>query len=223
MKLVALFVCTAVSVALVGCSGAETGAASSEGEGEGDRPALTPRAEVAEAPVEARDEANDEYRAPAPPTVSFVAAEGCAGVAGTWRGEVYSDMHGAYYELTAHVAQPSPDDAALTGSIVARSWSGEVTDVAPPDACGDGFHWTVREDARGTLEPDGSFSFLATSWTMGEQICGDAVTGYSPDRLEHLTPASDEGETSKLTGMVRDGSMWSGAGMQLELTRIACD
>jgi len=220
MKHVAWFVGTAMSVGMLGCSGA--GAEGAEGSEEVTSETREDLASTEAAAVDEKDPVTEKGAATDIPTVRFIAAEGCSGVAGTWRGQVFSQEHGGYYEFTAHVAQASYDDSVLSGTIVARSWGGQPSDVAPPDTCGDGFHFTVVEQAEGRVEDDGSMSFAASAWQMGERLCGGDVTDYSPDRLSSLK-ATDEGSAGvRLTGVVSDGALWAD-GRPIEMTRIACE
>jgi hypothetical protein len=156
------------------------------------------------------------------PRVSFVAAAGCDdSVAGTWRGQVYSDPHGGYYEFTAKIARPTPGQSGLSGSLVARSWGGAPESVAPPDACDDdSFHWTVLEEAAGEVRDDGSVAFGGTSWSVGEHLCGERVTDYS---LDHLALVHADGDDTHLHGTVSDSAVWVGDGLPIELTHIACE
>jgi hypothetical protein len=155
------------------------------------------------------------------PAVSFVSAKDCSGIGGTWRGQVYSEPHGAYYEFTVQMAQSNAARPELSGSIVARSWAGTADDVSPPETCNGGFHWTVEENAAGELHSDGSVFFGATTWRAGESLCGDPVTDYSLDQLESLQPDGDATHVTKLTGVASDSAVWSD-GVGIELTRIAC-
>ena len=211
MKHVATMLGTALSLVMVACGGVSP---------EGAEPAATLEDRHESAPLTVRDEpVTDEGAAP---RVGFVAARGCEGIAGTWRGQVYSDVHGGYYEFTAQIEQPDLARAELTGTMVARSWQGTAEDVAPPETCDTGFHWTVLEDAAGSLREDGSLSFDATTWRVGEHFCGDRVTNYSLDQLEELRPVGDGVHTTSLAGIVKDPAIWTD-GLPIELTRIACE
>jgi hypothetical protein len=211
MKHVAPMLGTALSLVMLACGGSSP---------EGAEPAAVAEDLRESAPLTVRDEpVVDEGAAP---KVSFVAARDCEGIAGTWRGQVYSEVHGGYYEFTAQIAQPDLERPELTGSMVARSWQGPAEDVAPPETCDTGFHWTVLEDAAGSLREDGSLSFDATTWRVGEHFCGDRVTNYSLDQLEELRPLGDGVHTTTLSGIVKDPVIWTD-GLPIELTRIACE
>jgi hypothetical protein len=157
------------------------------------------------------------------PAIGFVPAQGCRGIGGTWRGQVYSDPHGGYYDFTLRVAEPSAGQAALAGSIVARSWEGGRDDVAPPDGCDGSYHWTVVEDAAGRIGDDGSFAFAGTSWRVGEHLCGDRVTDYSFDRLAARVPGGAVDGLTRMTGVVSDDVVWVNGGLPIDLTRVACE
>lgn len=146
----------------------------------------------------------------------------CQGVVGTWRGQVYSEPHAGYYDFTVRVSQPSADAPELSGTILARSWAGATEDVAPPEACNGGFHWTVVEPAVGHVADDGSLTFEGASWQVGEHFCGEEVTSYSPDKLE-VVPIKDEA-TGRVTlsGVLTDGAVWSQTGLHIELDRVSC-
>jgi hypothetical protein len=152
--------------------------------------------------------------------VSFVPARECDGVGGTWRGQVYSVPHAGYYEFTAKISRPDPSRPELSGSIIARSWGGIPEDVVPPDSCEDTFHWTVVEEAAGTVAEDGSLSFAGTSWHVGEHFCGEDVTDYSLDHLD-VHPAAD-GDPAHLTGIASDTAVWVN-GLGIEMTHVACE
>jgi hypothetical protein len=225
-KVSAVTVVTAALWSLIvgGCGGA--GAASAEGE------SMDRRSEdVAENVEDRADEAPlDEAMVTAAekepgeaPKVSFVAAEGCQGVAGTWRGQVYSEPHNGFYEFTAHITQPTAGNAALEGTITARSWQGGHGDVAPPDTCDSGYHWTVVERAAGSVASDGAVTFQGTDWRRDELLCGGEVTDYSPDELHDLRADGDDASTTKLTGVVSDQVVWKNGGLPIEMTRIACE
>ncbi len=218
MKHVAMVLGTMVSVCSFACGGAgpEGPASASIAESASVTEAVAESVPAGEAVDRGAEETTF-------PSVTFVAARGCEGLAGTWRGQVYSRPHGGYYEFTAQIAPPREGEAGLSGSIVARSWEGTPADVAPPDACGSGYHWTVEEDAAGQLRNDGSLSFGATSWRVGEHFCGDTVTDYSLDQLEDLRPNGAGDGITKLTGFAMDGVVWTGGGLPIELTRIACE
>ncbi len=222
MKHVTAFLGTAVSLVVLGCSGAgpdgaEPAAVAEDIEGV---PVADP---VAEKPAveEVVDRVDDRAAAPA---VSFVPAQGFDGVGGTWRGQVYSEPHAGYYEFTAHIVRPSLNQPELTGSLVARSWQGTRDDVAPPDVCAEGaFHWTVVENGAGLVHDDGAVSFAGTSWAVGDHFCGERVTDYSFDHLDMVAPGGDMSDVSKLTGRASDAVVWVGAGLPIELTRISCE
>jgi hypothetical protein len=175
-----------------------------------------------EEPV-ARVERSAEAEDLTAPAVRFVPAVDCDGIGGTWRGQAYSAPHAGYYEFTLQVAQPAFGDHDLTGSIVARSWEGTPAEVVPPETCDGRYHWTVVEGAAGRVDDDGSFSFGGTSWAVGEHLCGDEVTDYSLDKLTTVVADTDSGHVTRMTGVLTDSVVWTGAGLPIELTRVACD
>jgi hypothetical protein len=153
--------------------------------------------------------------------VDTASGEACQGAAGTWRGLVYSEPHSGYYDFTLHIAQPSPDAPELSGSILARSWSGSTEDVTPPETCDSGFHWTVHENAAGRVGEDGTLTFEGSDWAVGEHLCGERVENYSLDKFE-VFRADDDGQGPKLTGVITDSAVWKDAGMHVDLTRVSC-
>lgn len=157
------------------------------------------------------------------PAIGFVPARDCKGIGGTWRGQVYSDPHGGYYDFTLKVAQPAAGRPGLSGSIVARSWEGSREDVAPPDGCDGSYHWTVVEDAAGRLGDGGAFTFAGTSWRVGEHLCGERVTDYSFDRLTTTAPGGAVDGLTRMTGIVSDDVVWVNGGLPIDLTRVACE
>ncbi len=157
------------------------------------------------------------------PAIGFVPAQGCKGIRGAWRGQVYSDPHGGYYDFTLRVTQPDPGRPELSGSIVAWSWEGGRDTVAPPDACDGSYHWTVLEDAAGRLGDDGSFAFAGTSWRVSEHLCGERVTDYSFDKLTATVPGGVVDGLTRMTGVVSDDVVWVNGGLAIDLTRVACE
>jgi hypothetical protein len=153
--------------------------------------------------------------------VDPVSGQTCKGVAGTWRGLVYSEPHSGFYDFSLHIAQAAPEAPALSGSILARSWSGSTDDVTPPETCDTGFHWTVNETAEGKVGDDGTVAFGGTGWEVGEHLCGDRVTNYSLDKFE-VFQSEGEGQTAKLSGVITDSAVWKDTGMHVELTRVSC-
>ena len=151
--------------------------------------------------------------------VTFVPAVGCDGMTGTWRTQIYSDMHRGYYDFTLHIA----GDSKLQGTILARSWGGAREDVTPPEECGDQFHWTVQQEAAGEVHADGTIHFGATSWQVGEHFCGAPVTNYSLDQFDVALPVGASEVGSKLVGSAWDAVVWVAPGMPVELTRTACE
>jgi hypothetical protein len=185
----------------------------------GELAAATQAAAVAEvvlppAPLEERAAAASVPRAS---PVSFAAATGCSGVGGQWRGRVYSDRHGQYYDFTLTV-RPS-GGAALLGTVVAEMWSAATDQVEPPGAtaCSGAQHATVVEGASGSVDANGNMHFDSKSWRVGSHMCGPRVTGYSPDRFE--VPLANG--ASSAHAVVSDDVVWTD-GLPLELTRISC-
>jgi len=211
MKHIAPVLGTALSCLLFACGGAPGG---TEPVGSVDTPATS---------VQKVDAVDEPVAAGSAAGVGFVPAQGCDGVTGTWRGQVFSPPHAGYYEFTLHVAEATPGGGELTGSIVARSWQGEVEDVAPPEVCGAGYHWTVAEEAAGRVREDHTLSFGGTSWKVGEHLCGERVSDYSLDQVSVVLPEGDLSSVSRLSGAVSDSVVWVGDGMPIELTRVACD
>jgi hypothetical protein len=160
--------------------------------------------------------ADPEPSAGRPAAVSFIpAANTCTGVAGQWRGRVYSDWHGAYYDFTLTVEQ---DGAALKGTVVAEFWDGATDEVEPPDACGQvpKQHVKVVEAASGSLA-DGTMRFASTSWRVGSHLCGERVTDYSLDRF--VVPLADGATSSH--AVASDDVVWV-SGLPVDLTRVSC-
>jgi hypothetical protein len=151
-----------------------------------------------------------------------VAPGECTGVTGTWRGQVYSEPHGAFYDFTLKVTQPSPGEPELSGSILARSWEGTTEDVARPETCDGRFHWTVVEDGAGSVGEDGSIRFEGVNWQVGEHLCGEPVATYSPDKFDAVASKDETTGETTLSGIVTDGAAWSQAGLHVELTRASC-
>lgn len=113
-------------------------------------------------------------------------------VAGTWRGQFFSEMHAAWYEFTVTLTESNGN---LSGQIVADTWSGSPDSPAKPTRCTGGERWTVREPARGTLNDDGMIEFDGQSWAVESRICGGAPVAYAVDHF-----------SGKLSA---DGSQWN--------------
>ena len=96
MKHVAMVLGTMVSVCSFACGGAgpEGPASASIAESASVTEAVAESVPAGEAVDRGAEETTF-------PSVTFVAARGCEGLAGTWRGQVYSRPHGGYYEFTA--------------------------------------------------------------------------------------------------------------------------
>jgi len=144
----------------------------------------------------------------------FVPAAACTGVAGTWRGRVYSDRHQGYYDFTLQVRQQG---ASVKGTVLAEMWSGTTDAIDPPSACTGAHHATVLESASGTVGTDGAMHFNSQSWRVQDQICGEPVRAYSPDKFE--VPLAN-GMTSA-RAVVSDAAVWVD-GLPLNLTRVSC-
>ena len=147
--------------------------------------------------------------------VSFVPATACAGVAGTWRGRVYSDWHEAYYDFVLTVAQTG---STLKGTVVAELWDATTDEVEPPNACSQARqHVKVVENASGSVDADGTMRFASTSWRVGSHLCGERVTDYSFDRF--VVPLANEATSAHATAS--DEVAWVD-GLPVELTRVSC-
>jgi hypothetical protein len=209
-------VCGAMGLLVVSCG------ANAAGVGEPDE-----QSEEAETTPRSLNEAiqpDEKLASPERPTVKFFAEEGCAGIAGTWRGQVYSDLHGGYYEFTLNLHDAAVGGGALTGNILARSWSGAPEDVAPPEECGNAFHWTVTEEASGQFGSDGKLTFGGErSWNESEHLCGDPVTDYSFDKFDTDVPGATADGVTRISGRVFDDVVWKAPGLPIELTRVACE
>jgi hypothetical protein len=153
--------------------------------------------------------------------VDPVSGQSCAGVTGTWRGLVYSEPHTGYYDFTLHITQPAADARELEGSVLARSWSGAIEDATPPETCNEGFHWTVAENAAGSVEEDGTVMFHGTDWQVGEHLCGDRVTNYSLDKFE-VSELGDDAQSRTLSGVITDSAVWKDVGLHVDFTRVSC-
>jgi hypothetical protein len=148
--------------------------------------------------------------------VAFVpAAAACPGVAGQWRGRVYSDWHGAYYDFVLTVAQTG---STLKGKVAAEFWDATAEQVEPPNACAQARqHVKVVESASGSVDADGTMRFASSSWHVASHLCGERVTDYSVDRFE--VPLADGATTAH--AVASDDVVWV-QGTPLELTRVSC-
>jgi hypothetical protein len=167
-------------------------------------PAVTPPVRVASVAAPAR------VASP----VDFVAATGCDGVGGQWRGRVYSTRHQAYYDFSLSVRQSG---SGLTGTVVAETWSGSTGEIEPPNQCSGSDHATILEQATGTLDAAGNMKFDSYTWREGTHFCGRKTVDYSPDRFQ--VPLA-RGATSA-SAVVSDDKVWSD-GLALQLTRVSC-
>jgi hypothetical protein len=147
--------------------------------------------------------------------VAFTPAPTCGGVAGTWRGRVYSGRHGAYYDFTLHVRQQA--GSALTGTVVADFWTATPDEVDLPRACSGAQHVKVLEDASGSVDAEGTMHFDAHSWRVGSHLCGEHVRGYSPDKFEVSLATG----APSARAVVSDDVVWTD-GLPLALTRVSC-
>jgi len=148
--------------------------------------------------------------------VAFTPASSCDGVAGVWRGRVYSDPHGAYYDFTLQVAERS--DGTLGGTIVSHFWDGTTDQVEPPGTCAGSQHATVVEPASGAVDANGTMRFDATSWKVSAQLCGQGVTNY---RLDHVEVPLARGAT-QASAVVSDDVVWQ-KGQPVAMTRVSCE
>ncbi|MGO8994968.1 MAG: hypothetical protein ACLQVI_16755 [Polyangiaceae bacterium] len=146
--------------------------------------------------------------------VAFVAATGCPGVGGQWRGRVFSNRHGAYYDFTLSVRNGG---SGLTGTVVAETWSGSPADVEPPNSCSGAQHVKVVEAASGSVDAGGNMRFDSQSWQVGSHLCGQRVTNYYPDKFS--VPLADGATTAH--AVVSDDKVWTD-GLPFELTRVSC-
>jgi hypothetical protein len=153
---------------------------------------------------------------PVPP-VAFTAAEGCSGVTGTWRGRVYSDRHGGYYDFTLAVRHGSAGPSSLSGTVVAETWVAPTEQVNPPTTCAGDLHHTVIESATGSVDAAGTMRLDSKSWRLGRVLCGPKTTDYSPDKFQ--VPQADGAATSH--AVVSDDQVWSD-GLGIDLTRVSC-
>jgi hypothetical protein len=141
----------------------------------------------------------------------------CDGVAGTWRGLVYSERHGAYYDFTLAVRQPSKSSPTLVGTIVSHSWEAPLGGDVAPDTCSGDEHWTVVEDAKGTVSADGAVDFRAQSWHVASAACGTSPRKYWLDKFRIPGALG----VSKAEGVISDDNVWAD-GLGLAFTRVAC-
>lgn len=149
--------------------------------------------------------------------VEFVATQPCAGVSGVWRGRVYSDRHGAYYDFTLDVARQG--STGLRGTIVAQFWDGDESRVEPPSACtNQEQHVTVSETAAGRTDEDGTMHFGGTRWRVTQHTCGEHVTDYSPDRFDVQLAMG----ANRADAILKDDAVWTD-GLPIALTRVSCD
>ena len=210
MRLIAQVVGAVFSLVAVSCAASATGGAEPAGSNE-----QAGAADLADPSVSAAESA-------AAPTISFVPADGCDGIGGTWRGQASSEPHGAYYDFTFQFAPRGAGRPELTGSMLVRSWEGNAGDINPPEGCGDHYHWTVLEDAVGRVSASGSVRFEGTSWSPGENPCGEPVTNYSLDRIDALPAAGRSGEVTRMSGSLSDHVVWKEGGLPIDFTRTAC-
>jgi hypothetical protein len=172
-------------------------------------------AAVPVAPIPIQTEPTSGVR-PAPPII-FAAAEGCNAVTGTWRGRVYSDRHGGYYDFTLTVKQGSAGPSSLSGTVVAETWVAPTTQVDPPATCAGDLHHTVIENATGSVDAAGNMRFDSNSWRVGSVICGPKIIDYSPDKFQ--VPQAAFAATSH--AVVSDDHVWSD-GVGMDLTHVSC-
>jgi hypothetical protein len=117
-------------------------------------------------------------------------ASGATSAAGTWRGQLYSPWHLAWYEFTITI-RPSPN--GLRGQVMAHSWSGIPQDSIVPAKCDGEERWKVREAAAGTLGADGTLTFESQSWAVAQRFCGEGPRQYAVDHfVGKLSPDGTE-------------------------------
>jgi hypothetical protein len=147
--------------------------------------------------------------------VAFQPTTPCPGVSGVWRGRVYSDRHGEYYDFTLHVARAG--STGLKATITAQFWSASTEEIEPPTACAGEQHVTVVESATGDTDETGTMHLASGSWRVAHHACGERVTDYSPDRFE--VPLAMGATTAD--AVLHDDAVWQD-GLPLSLTRVSC-
>jgi len=145
----------------------------------------------------------------------FTPVGACSGVAGTWRGRVYSNRHGGYYDFTLHVQ--SQGGSALRGTVTAETWLGSTDLIEPPSTCDGALHETIQETAAGTVGPDGAMHFNSKTWHVANHACGGDMSGYSLDRFE--IPLASGASVAR--AVVSDDGVWRD-GMPVDFTRVSC-
>lgn len=139
-------------------------------------------------------------------------------VAGTWIARRHFANANDWYFFTMHVQRKVGSTTALTGEILAHSWTGGPDLRNSAQACGlGGEEWVVRMPATGSIR-DGRITLNGTDWSVAENSCGWAP-GEGQYNIDNFSGAVTG--TGEATWSNDDGGRMRGE--PFEFRRISCE
>ena len=93
-------------------------------------------------------------------------------VTGTWMSHAYYPHAAQWYVVNLDVRRVPGRPTAITGQMRVHFWTGNERTSEPPACTAGTTRAEVRETAEGTIAPDGTIVFAATSYTRERDYCG---------------------------------------------------